>query len=765
MKEMGPEDLLVAQQHVHGQIADGQPLESIVTSVCALGEQALPGAVVSVMLHDPGSATLRLVQTGRFSSEYWQAAQDLPVGPDSATCGVAAHYGEMVVTPDIRLAPEWAPYREFSDREGFRSCWSTPVFGRGDGLLGTFGVYYREPRKPTAHEQKLLQGLSRLLAVAIQHHQDQKALQLGRERFRSLFARHPDAVLEFDAEGHFLAGNRSFQHIAGPGDQRWIGIHFGEFLRGTGRKAANAGFQRAIRGKASNSGVATFAVNDQCYSMEITWLPVELEEQVVGVYLIGRDVTERRRIEEELRLLRRGVEASPDGMLLVDVCREDMPTVYVNRGFEKLTGYHRDEVLGRNYCFLQGPDTSPEALDELGRALRERAETQQLLWSYRRDGSGFWNELSIGPVLDDEGKCTHYFGIIQDVSRQIESERQLLHDSTHDRLTGLPNRSGFESRLPGVCQSAAQSGRSVGLVYLDVDGFSPVNDALGRQVGDLLLSEVAKRLSRVLPAGGLLARFEADEFVLAFPDCAYEQRVDEHAKRVLSAMTEQFEVVGHHLHVSASLGVTLCHGVRDADASAIQRANLAMRRAKESGRNNWQWYGEGMQGSREYIELRRDIQHAMDTDAFRVYYQPLVGARSGEIRSVEALIRWPDSESGMISPGRFIPVAESTGQIIAIGRWVLFRACQEIARFNAREQQSLAVAVNISPMQFRREGFIDDVVQALADSGLEPRLLELEVTEGVLMRSTEEVMRTLRRIRDLDVRVVIDDFGTGFSSL
>ncbi|MEX1197839.1 MAG: GGDEF domain-containing protein [Pseudohongiellaceae bacterium] len=508
-------ELQAVQQRLPDGIDDGIPLQVIVTAACAFGEQILPGAVVSVMLHDAPTATLRLVQSGRFSREYWEAAQQLPVGPHNATCGVAAYRKDVVITADIHQSPDWSAYRQLADNEGFRACWSTPILGREGELLGTFAIYYREPRQPSEREQELLRGLNRLLAVAMRLHQDQDELRQGK----------------------------------------------------------------------------------------------------------------------------------------------------------------------------------------------------------------------------------------------------------HDRLTGLLSRPGFEEELPALCRDAAQRRRAVGLLYLNVDGFSPVNDALGRGVGDQLLSEIGQRLAAVLPDGGLLAHCEADEFVLALPDCGYEQRVDEHAEKVLYAMSERFLVSGHELHVSASVGATICQGAMDGDASAIQRASLAMRQAKQSGRNNWQWYGENMQGSREHIELRRDIQHAMDTDAFRVHYQPLVNARSGDVRTVEALIRWPDPKRGMISPGRFIPVAESTGQIIAMGRQVLFQACGDIARFNARTGRNVAVAVNISPMQFRRKGFIDDVTRALDDAGLEPRLLELEVTEGVLMRSTDEVMETLRKIRGLGVRVVIDDFGTGFSSL
>ncbi len=594
---MAPEDLLAAQQQIHDQIADGMPLETIVTTVCALGEQVLPDAVVSVMLHD--------------------------------------------ATTDIRTSSDWSPYAELAECEGFRACWSTPILGREDTLLGTFAVYYHETREPSTRDLKLLHGLNRLLAVAIRLNQEQN----------------------------------------------------------------------------------------------------------------------------ESRLLQRGIDASPTGILLVDACQADMPVVYVNRGFERLTGYSRDEALGRNCRFLQGADTSPEARVQLRRALQQQEEACVLLRNYRRDGSAFWNELTVGPVFDDAGVCTHFFGIQHDISRQIDSENQLALASTHDTLTRLLNRAGFENELPAVCSDSAQRGRVVGLLYLDVDGFSPVNDALGRGIGDLLLGQVAKRLTALLPKGGLVARFEADEFVLALPDCAYEQRVDEHAERVLSAMSEPFVVAGHDLHVSASLGATICQSLVDADFSAIQRANLALRHAKESGRNNWQWYGENMQGSREYIELRRDIQLALDTDAFCIHYQPLVNARNGEVRTVEALIRWPGPNGEMISPGRFIPVAESTGQIIVIGRWVLFGACEDIAQFNQRTGRKVAVAVNISPLQFRRPGFVDDVVLALEYSGLEPRLLQLEVTEGVLMRSTDEVMETLQLIRALGVRVVIDDFGTGFSSL
>src|SRR5690554_5464962 len=455
----------------------------------------------------------------------------------------------------------------------------------------------------------------------------------------------------------------------------------------------------------------------------------------------------------QLKLLQRCIEASSNGMVVADAQADDMPLVYVNPTFERITGYTAAEVLGRNCRFLQGDppdDSNTLALETIHRGLANGEEVSVMLRNYRKDGTPFWNDLYLSPIRNQRNEITHYVGVQNDISERKSIEHQLAYNSSHDVLTQLPNRALLEDRLTQACQFARRYNRHVGVLFIDLDGFKLINDSLGHRTGDQILIEVATRLKNHLRAGDTVARVSGDEFVITLPDLAHPNDAQRVVEEIIHLLSVPYRVGGETLHLTASIGMTTSNGDIAEPSVLIQQADLAMYQAKQLGRNTWQWFEEDMNAQANFrVKLRNELQDAIDNEALVLYYQPVIDSRSGHARSIEALVRWEHPERGIVSPVDFIPLAEETGQIISLGKWVLNRACRDMVRLQAQGFRNCSVAVNMSPVQIRKEGFTDTVQQALKASGLAPEALELEVVESAVLYDTDQVIRTLHELRDM----------------
>ena len=493
-------------------------------------------------------------------------------------------------------------------------------------------------------------------------------------------------------------------------------------------------------------------------------------------HLLGRSIryaVERAQAQRSLSdstarasLLQRCLEACYNGVLIVDALAEDQPIVYVNPAFERITGYRKDEALGHNCRFLQGEETRQPGIAEIRRCLAERHEAHVVLRNYRKDGSAFWNDLYIAPVPDEQGNTTHFIGVQNDVSDRKHFESELAYNASHDVLTGLPNRSLLEDRLQEGCQQARRYSRELAVMLIDLDGFKPINDTLGHAVGDQILVEVALRMGAQIRPGDTLARLGGDEFVVVLPDLSHGEDALLVAERLIHCVSRPYRFRELELHVTASIGITVSDGEVEEPMTLIQQADLAMYQAKQHGRNNYQWYTEHL--NREVSErmvLRNELQKAIAGMSFELHYQPLIDARSGAVVGNEALLRWQHPERGLISPLDFIPVAEETGQIIPISQWALEAACRHNRELLDRGLGRTPVAVNISAMHFLRGNFLDTVRRALDASGLPAELLELEITESVLLKDAERAIHLLHQLRRMGIGLSLDDFGTGYSSL
>lgn len=475
------------------------------------------------------------------------------------------------------------------------------------------------------------------------------------------------------------------------------------------------------------------------------------------------DVSTRKRREEEQRLAATVFEAASEGIIILD---PDYRLIAINEAFTRLTGYRREDVLGRNVSLLMG---SPETLRryQLIRAELERQDTWQgELIETRKNGELYPQWLQLNVVRDSRGQVAQVVGFFADLTARRDAEERLRYLSHYDELTGLANRSLFKERLHEAGQRARQDGHSLALLLIDLDRFKLLNDSLGHEVADQLLRQMSRRLTQTVPEADTIARLSGDEFVVLIDSYASLAALARLSSRLLAKLRTPMTVGGHELVISASLGIALLPENAREISALMSQANMAMQHAKHLGGNTFQFFTDNLQAcTLERLQLETRLRKAIDEGQLDVYYQPKLNLHNDRLDSAEALVRWHHPELGMVPPGDFIGLAEETGLIGAIGEFVLRRACRQARAWHRDGVSELRVSVNLSVHQLRTGNLVSLVRTVLDETGLPPHLLELELTESQLLDNVESVTATFRQLREMGVKLAIDDFGTGYSSL
>lgn len=440
--------------------------------------------------------------------------------------------------------------------------------------------------------------------------------------------------------------------------------------------------------------------------------------------------------------------------------------VYVNPAFCRLSGYSQEELAGAPVSILLGPDADSEPLAFLERAPHEGESYTVEQINYRKDGSAYRVECQITPIYDATGQLTNYVSLQRDVSDRRRREALLDYQAHYDLVTGLPNRYGFAERLELAIAAAARDGDRFAICFVDLDRFNRINDTLGHSAGDDVLAAVAQRLRETIPPEATLARMGGDEFTLIMPTARDEGAALRAGHRLLAALEEPFYAEGFELFVSASVGV--CLYPRDgADASTLlKNADSAMYRAKAHGRNRVSAFAPELgHAAQARLALDNQLRRAIDLGQFALHYQPQIDLRRNCVIGVESLIRWRHPDRGLLAPSAFIAAAEDSHLMSRIADWVLAESCRQAAVWQRQWGIPFRMAVNISARQFEEGEIVPRAAAALAASGLDPRWLDLEITESMLMRDPEGSALKIEQLRSMGVRVTLDDFGTGYSSL
>lgn len=479
-----------------------------------------------------------------------------------------------------------------------------------------------------------------------------------------------------------------------------------------------------------------------------------------------RDVTEARETEERLRLLMRAIQSSRNGVVIADARLPDQPLIFTNPAYEEITGYTMAESIGRNCRFLQGDERDQPELDELRRALREGRDCEVVLRNYRKDGTLFWNQLALSPVRDAEGTVTHVIGILSDVTERRRHESELAYLASRDPVTGLPLYLALEEHIRSALAEALAQGGHVALYCIDIDRFNSINDTLGHAIGDQALRALAERLRACVGDHGRIARLAGDKFVAVVPISAGLPDPLAFGEHLRACVEPALRIAPYTLHLSCTVGMALFPEHASSIGSLLNAAEMAMNRGKRRGGNNVVGFTPELGDElRDRIALGSRLRDAIEHDELTLDYQPQVSGLDGRIVALEALVRWRSPDRGLIMPSRFIRVAEDSGLIVPLGRWVLEHACRQLRAWRDAGHDDIAVAVNVSAHQLLRESFADDVAGLLARYGLPPESLELELTESALMENVDRVLGTLGTLKALGVRLTLDDFGTGYSSL
>jgi len=471
-----------------------------------------------------------------------------------------------------------------------------------------------------------------------------------------------------------------------------------------------------------------------------------------------------KQMEQRLKLWATVFEASSESIMITDAERR---IVTVNRAFTRGTGYDFEEIAGFTPKFLRSDRHPDSYFDDIWRLASLRGSWQGELWVRRKTGEVFPLWAVINAVREDNDQITHFIALAHDISEHKANEQRINHLAHHDVLTDLPNRSLCIERLRMALQQAERQNQRVGVLFIDLDRFKNVNDSLGHHIGDSLLRSVSRSLIAAVRVGDTVSRFGGDEFVVILNgvnDTDEISQVVDH--RLIPLMQRPHEVEGVELHISCSVGIAVYPEDGTEIDTLMRNADTAMYQAKSAGRNNAQFFTAEMDSCvRERLGIENDLRHALERNELRLFYQPRVDCRNGRLLGVEALVRWQHPEHGLILPGRFIAVAEESGLIVPIGAWIVDEACRQQAAWRDNGVGDIAISVNLSAVQLRDPDLLEVLNLALRTWRVNPRKIELELTESLLMEQVESTITLFHELKAIGLMLSIDDFGTGYSSL
>ena len=594
-----------------------------------------------------------------------------------------------------------------------------------------------------------------------------EALRHERDRAQSYLDTAETIMVVIDVEGRITTINRKGCQVIGYQEEELLG----QLWCGTGLQRSGAGgpvegcflVAGAMEAAAYHESSLVTRSGEQ---RQIAWHDAVLRDElgeIIGVLKCGEDITERKQADEKLQLMARVFEHSGEGIIITGPGSEILA---VNSTFTRLTGYSSEEALGQNPRIFHSGKEPKNFYVSMWEVLSRENYWQGELWNKRKDGSLYPKWMAISVVRNQQGEILNYIGSFTDITERKQADNRIEHLAHYDPLTGLPNRYNLLGKVTQALEMAKRSINNLSLLFIDLDHFKNINDSLGHHIGDILLNHVAERLLESVRSVDIVARIGGDEFVVVLQQIHSGVDAAQIAAKIQHNLSQTFQLEGHSLHITPSIGISVFPYDGETVDDLMKNADLAMYHAKAKGRNNYQFYKlELNENVHERLLLESDMLTALSRNEFVLYYQPQIELSTGQVIGVEALVRWQHPTRGLVMPDTFIPIAEETGLILPIGDWVLKNACRQLAVWSQEGLTPVRMAVNLSARQFKKGNLAELLEELLVVTGVDPHLLELEITESVAMDDPERAIYHLRRFKEMGIELAIDDFGTGYSSL
>jgi len=793
------EELLNGQNKVLALIARDVSIEEVFTKITQQVEVLQRNVVCGITMLN-GNQVLHVAPS--MPTELRDAINSMKVADL-----VQKYLHEEVFVSEVSNDPKYWRLCDWVQRHQCAAAWSKPIRTSDGKPIGMFAVVYKDSFESNEVGVELYDAYARIVALAIERIQSKREISESEQRYKSLFDNNLDAVYQFDLNGKFVNVNTAFEGIFGYTLSALLGMYFLQVVAPEDVIQAISTFEDAKQGITHELELSAFHKNGKRLLVQVVCLPIRVDGEITGFFGVVKDITSLRysqellshqksvlemigvgcSLEEVLHELTKVVEhVSPSSMCNVFLLEDDNSTLRYVTGNKRLRGYCNN--LG---IIKIGPDvgacgTAP-FLNEV--VIVENIETDPLYENYRYISLEHGLRACFAtPIVSSTGNVFGTVGLYYDsVRRPSTEELELLKMVSHlaglaverkkaddeikylahnDPLTRLPNRISFFEQLTTALKHATENNFQLALMYLDLDRFKSFNDSMGHHFGDRLLLVVAERVKNCLESDHVLSRMGGDEFTILLRQIGSIEDAMSVAKRVIDSFDAPVELDGSRFRLTSSVGISVFPDHGDNAETLMRKADVAMYVAKNNGKNKFHLYTHSM-SERFYERLMMEsaLRSGLDSQEFFLHYQPRVDVASKSVISVEALLRWNQPGIGSVSPSVFIPVAEESGLIVPLGKWVLHEACRQIKTWESSGKVPVRIAFNVSSRQFQEPDFIDMIKETIRETEVDPRYLEIEVTESGLMENEAEALLVLYELKALGLKISIDDFGVGYSSL
>ncbi len=577
---------------------------------------------------------------------------------------------------------------------------------------------------------------------------------------------YDEPIYLLDLDRRVIRANQAFYQLAHSSESEVIGRHITEIIHPEGEEVpCPVCIAQEEKRDAEIIMEADHPDNPAGVPIKVICRVIRKQDNdPTGILMTIRDLSRAREVKGKLIQSQAVFDSTIEGIMITDL---ELNIIAVNPAFTTITGYTEEEAMGNTPRMLKSKYHAEDYYRELWATLNESGGWQGEIWNRRKNGEAYPEWLTISTVKDDDGNPVNYIGVFSDISQLKQSQKELEFMAHHDPLTELPNRLLFSARLKHSIDRAKRNSKTTAILFLDLDRFKHINDSLGHTIGDQLLMAVAQRFEQQIREEDTVARLGGDEFVILIEDLSDSDNAAVLAEKISKSLETPFIIQGYELFVGVSIGISLFPQDGETVEELLRNADSAMYRAKDVGRNTYQFYTQEMtEHAFEHLLLGGQLRKAIEQNQLLLHYQPQIDLKTGGIMGVEALVRWQHPEQGMISPAQFIPLAEETNLIIPLGEWVLQQACTQAREWLDMGLDFGRMSINIAGPQIQRSDLLKAVQKTLEETRLPAERLELEITETFIMEHKDrDAIELLSSFRDMGISLAIDDFGTGYSSL